>query len=134
MSSDSKHDQAPYAPKINVFGHDRYRQCMRQVHDLGGEPDDEPIQLEESAKEQWEIDTYVTCECLAWRGVWNNVEKLRRHVDLGTEQYLSLPYYGRWLLSAARVMVDKEHVTVTELMSKMDAVKKRIDEQKRRHG
>ncbi|GMR08580.1 MAG: hypothetical protein BMS9Abin26_1585 [Gammaproteobacteria bacterium] len=129
MSSDNEKTPEQYAPKINIFNHDRFRACMRTAHDLGGEQDDGPIQLEErTEKQQWEANTYVTCECLAWRGVWNTVEKHRRHVDLGTSQYLSLPYYGRWLLSAARVLVDKEHVTLTELMDKMDEVKKRREQ------
>ncbi len=127
MSSDNEKTPAPYAPKINLFGYDGSRQCMRTAHDLGGEQDDEPIQLEEKGeKAEWESNTYVTCECLAWRGVWNTVEKHRRHVDLGTAQYLSLPYYGRWLLSATRVLVDKEHITQTELMNKMEEVKNRL--------
>lgn len=48
-----------------------------------------------------------------------------QNVDMGTTQYLGLPYYGRWLLSAARVMVDKDIVTLTELINKIDEVKKR---------
>ncbi len=129
MSADSENNSTQYAPKISIFNHDKFRQCMKTAHDLGGEQDDEPIQREEKTeKQQWESNTYVTCECLAWRGVWNTVEKHRRHVDLGTSQYLDLPYYGRWLLSAARVMVDKDHVTLTELMNKMDEVKKRNEQ------
>ena len=54
----------------------------------------------------------------------------RRHADLGQKQYLGLPYYGRWLVSAARVMLDKQHITLTELTAKIEEVKKR-HEQKR---
>ena len=69
---------------------------------------------------------YVTTECLAWRGTWCAEERRRmQNVDLGTTQYLGLPYYGRWLLSAARVLVDGHHVTLTELINKIDEVKKR---------
>jgi len=113
--------------KSDVFDTARFRECMKTAHDLGGE-EGGPISLqerEEGEKQPWEANTFITCECLAWRGVWNTVEKHRRHVDMGREQYLSLPYYGRWLISAARVMVDKEHVTLTELINKMDEVKKR---------
>ncbi|MCP3672236.1 MAG: nitrile hydratase subunit beta [Gammaproteobacteria bacterium] len=100
---------------------------MRTAHDLGGEDVHEPIEMEEKGEtKEWMSNTYVTCECLAWRGVWNTVEKHRRHVDLGTKQYLELPYYGRWILTAARVLVDKEHVTLTELMNKMEEVKNRL--------
>ncbi len=129
MSSPKVPKPAQQAPNPDIFDHARFRECMRTAHDVGGEQDDEPIQLQErKEKEQWEANTYVTCECLAWRGVWNTVEKHRRHVDMGQAQYLSLPYYGRWLLSAARVMVDKEHITLTELINKMDEVKKRREQ------
>ena len=68
----------------------------------------------------------MTTECLAWRGVWSAEERRRKqNVDLGTTQYLGLPYYGRWLLSAARILVDRDHVTLTELINKIDEVKKR---------
>ncbi|GMT40100.1 MAG: hypothetical protein IEMM0001_0835 [bacterium] len=131
MSSSNAQKPAQHASNPDIFDHARFRECMRTAHDLGGEQDDEPISLlerEEGEKKEWEANTFVTCECLAWRGIWNTVEKHRRHVDLGTTQYLSLPYYGRWLISAARVMVDKEHVTLTELINKMDEVKKRHEQ------
>jgi hypothetical protein len=100
------------------------KEALRIPHDLGGESGG-PIPLEERQQEPWELNTFVTCECLAWRGVWNTVEKHRRHADLGELQYLSMPYYGRWLLAAARALIDKDHVTITELTRKIDEVKKR---------
>jgi hypothetical protein len=127
MSSNNESKSAQETPNPDVFDNARFRECLRTAHDLGGE-EGGPISMaerKESEKEKWESNTFITCECLAWRGVWNTVEKHRRHVDLGREQYLDLPYYGRWLLCAARAMVDKEHVTLTELMNKMDEVKKR---------
>lgn len=129
MSSSKGVKPARQASNPDIFDNARFRECMRTAHDVGGE-EGGPISMQdrkEGEKEQWEANTYVTCECLAWRGVWNTVEKHRRHVDLGRMQYLSLPYYGRWLLSAARVIVDKEHATLTELMNKMDEVRKRYE-------
>ena len=98
---------------------------MRTPHDVGGE-DDVPMQWEEKEEEVWEHNTFVTCECLAWRGVWNAEERRRRqNVDLGNSNYLAIPYYGRWLLTAARILIDKQYVTLTELIEKIDEVKKR---------
>jgi len=128
MSSRLKDSGIEYTTKLNLFGHDKQRQCMKHAHDLGGQIDNEPIQLEERSTDDWEKRTYVTCECLGWRGVWNTPEKHRRHNDLGTKQYLTLPYYGRWILSAARTLVDKDLVTQTELMEKMIEIKKRRGE------
>ena len=45
--------------------HARYAAYMQPVHDVGGEPD-APVRLEEKEEEQWELNTYVTCEVLAW--------------------------------------------------------------------
>ena len=115
------------APYPDTFDHTRYRECMRTPHDVGGEPDT-PMQWEEKEEEQWELNTYVTCECLSWRGAWNAEERRRRqNVDLGNSNYLALPYYARWLLSAARIMIDKQYITLTELMNKIEEVKKRYE-------
>lgn len=121
-----------HSPDPDTFDHSRFRECLRTAHDLGGEADG-PMSFgaaspQEIERKQWELNTYVICECLAWRGVWNHTEKLRRVVDLGQTQYFALPYYGRFLLSAARAMVDKQHVTITELTNKIDEVKRRYEQ------
>lgn len=116
-----------HAPYPDAIDHTLYRAYLRSSHDVGGEPD-VPIRWEEKEEEQWELNTFATCECLAWRGVWNAEERRRRqNVDLGQTQYLGLPYYGRWLLTAARIMVDKQYVTLTELVNKIDEVQKRYE-------
>jgi thiocyanate hydrolase subunit beta len=116
--------QAPY-PDLVDNAH--YRAYTRMSHDVGGEPD-VPITWEEKEEELWEHNTFVTCEVLAWRGVWNAEERRRRqNVDVGQTQYLGLPYYGRWLLTAARILVDKQYVTGSELSDKIAEVKKRYE-------
>lgn len=117
-----------HAPAPDEIDHTLFRAYTRPVHDIGGEAD-VPIHFEEKEEEQWELNTFATCECLAWRGVWNAEERRRRqNVDVGQTQYLGLPYYGRWLLTAARILVDKQHVTLTELISKIEEVKKRHEQ------
>ncbi len=119
-----------HAPYPDAIDHTLWRTYTRSVHDIGGEAD-VPIRYEEKEEEQWELNTFATCECLAWRGVWNAEERRRRqNVDIGQTAYLGLPYYGRWLLSAARIMVDKQYVTLTELVNKIDEVKKRHEPKK----
>ena len=115
--------KSPPQPDPATFDHARFKECLRVVHDLGGE-EDGPIQVKERTPEKWETNTFVTCECLSWRGVWTNVEKLRRGADLG-DKYLAVPYSGRWLLAAARALVDKRHITLTELTDKIEEVKRR---------
>jgi hypothetical protein len=117
-----------HAPAPDEIDHTLFRAYTRSAHDIGGEPD-VPIRWEEKEEEQWELNTFATCECLAWRGVWCAEERRRRqNVDLGQTMYLGLPYYGRWLLAAARIMVDKQYVTLTELINKIDEVKKRHEQ------
>jgi hypothetical protein len=48
-----------------------------------------------------------------------------QNVDLGGTMYLELPYSGGWLLAAARVTVEKRHLTLTELIECLAEVCKR---------
>lgn len=114
-----------HAPAPDEIDHALWRAYTRTPHDIGGEPD-VPIVWSEKEEEQWELNTFATCECLAWRGVWTAEERRRKqNVDVGQTQYLGLPYYGRWLLTAARILVDKQYCTLTELVYKIEEVKKR---------
>jgi len=102
-----------------------YDAYMHPTHDVGGQPD-VPVYYEEKEEEQWELDTYVTCEVLGWKGFWNSEERRRRaDNDLGYTLYLGLPYYGRWIWSAARMLVDKKHISLAELQAKIAEVKAR---------
>ncbi len=119
--------KATHAPSPDQITNELFRAYTRSVHDIGGEPDT-PIAWEEKQEEQWEANTFATCECMAWRGVWNAEERRRRqNVDIGQTTYLGLPYYGRWLLTAARILVDKQYVTLTELVDKIEEVRKRYE-------
>jgi len=71
--------------------HDRYEAALWPPHDVGGQPD-APVRFEDKEEEQWELDTYVTCEVLAWRGAWNAEERRRRgNNDLGLSLYYDFP-------------------------------------------
>jgi hypothetical protein len=121
--------QPQHAPAPDQVDNAHIRAYTRSSHDLGGEPDI-TIQYEEKEEEIWELNTFATCEVLAWRGIWNAEERRRRqNVDVGQTIYLGLPYYGRWLMTAARIMVDKQYITLTELIDKIEEVQKRYDNQ-----
>ena len=110
------------------IGHDLFRAFMKTSHDVGGEPD-APATFEEKEEEQWELDTFVTCEVLGWRGIWTSEERRRLgNVDVGRMQYLGLPYYGRWVLAMARCLIDKRHITLGELIERADEVRTRAAE------
>ena len=104
-----------------------YQAYMHPPHDVGGQYD-VPVHYEEKEEEQWEANVYVTCECLGWKGIWNAEERRRRaDNDLGYTMYLGVPYYGRWIWSAAKMLVDKKHISLAELMDKVEEVKSRYE-------
>jgi hypothetical protein len=105
-----------------LLDHARLTAYLKPVHDVGGEPD-APMKYENKQYELWEHMTYVICEVLAWRGIWLSEERRRMgNVDVGRAVYLGLPYYGRWLLSVARILVEKHHIGLTELSERMAEV------------
>jgi thiocyanate hydrolase subunit beta len=109
------------------FTHALFGAYMKTPHDVGGEPDP-PARFSEKQEEQWELNTFVTCECLAWRGIWTSEERRRLgNVDVGRTQYYGLPYYGRWVLAVARILIDKEYVTLGDVMERVAEVRERAD-------
>src|SRR5271157_1433236 len=71
--------------------HPQYVASMAPPHDVGGQPD-APVRYEDKEEELWELNTYVTCEVLAWRGVWNAEERRRRGKQrFGSIALLRLP-------------------------------------------
>ena len=120
---------APIAHQSNdwpyTVSHDEYRALMQPPHDVGGQSDG-PVHYEEKEEEAWELKTYVTCEVMAWRGVWNAEERRRiGNNDLGASLYYEFPYYGRWIWSAAKTLVEKKHVSLNELLDKVEEVRAR---------
>ena len=114
-----------HAPAPDQIDNAHFRAYTRMSHDVGGEPD-VPIVWEEKEEEVWEHNTFVTCEVLAWRGVWNAEERRRRqNVDVGQTQYLGLPYYGRWLLGLRKSLVERGHISDDEIAARVAEIRKR---------
>jgi hypothetical protein len=111
---------SPYEISNQMFA------ALRHVlHDVGGQPD-LPVPFLEKVEEDWEMNTYVTCECLGWRGVWNSEERRRAENDLGATLYFGLPYYARWATVAAKTLINKGLITPDELSAKLDEVRARL--------
>jgi len=105
--------------------HGLFQAYMKTPHDVGGEPD-APALFEDKQEEEWELNTFVTCEVLGWRGIWTSEERRRLgNVDIGRTNYLGLPYYARWLWAIARCLVDKRHITLGELIERVSEVEQR---------
>ncbi|WP_040839100.1 SH3-like domain-containing protein [Nocardia brevicatena] len=112
----------PYPDQID---HALFQALMKTPHDVGGEPD-AAATFEEKEEEAWELNTFITCEVLGWRGIWTSEERRRLgNVDVGRMRYLGFPYYGRWVLAVARCLVDKHHITLRELIERADEVRER---------
>jgi thiocyanate hydrolase subunit beta len=103
-----------------------YAALRHVLHDVGGQID-LPLPFKEKAEEEWEMNTYVTCECLGWRGAWNSEERRRAENDLGATLYFGLPYYARWATVAAKVLINKGLITPDELTAKIDDVRARSE-------
>lgn len=121
----SSYPELPDAPTPDMLDHGRLKAYLKPVHDVGGEPC-APERFVNKQYEQWEELTYIICEVLAARGIWLSEERRRiGNVDVGRAEYLGLPYYGRWLLAVARVLVEKHHIGLTELTERMAEVQAR---------
>jgi hypothetical protein len=117
--------EIPDAPTCAELDHARINAYLKPSHDVGGEPVP-PMEYYDKEYEYWEHMTYVTCEVLSWRGIWVSEERRRiDNVDIGRATYHGFPYYGRWIWSAARVLVEKHHIGLTELCERVDEVRGR---------
>ncbi|MFC4055661.1 SH3-like domain-containing protein [Actinomadura syzygii] len=103
-----------------------YAALRSVLHDVGGQPD-APTPYLEKGEEDWEMNTYLTCECLGWRGAWNSEMRRRAENDLGATMYFGLPYYARWITVAAKTLVDKGLITTDELGQKIDEIRARLE-------
>jgi thiocyanate hydrolase subunit beta len=106
------------------ISNESYQALRHVLHDVGGQPDASVPYLDKEEAD-WELRTYVLCEVLAWRGVWNSEVRRRAENDLGATLYFGLPYYGRWITAAAKTLVDKGLISVSELAARIDAVRAR---------
>jgi Nitrile hydratase, alpha chain len=65
-----------------------YAALRHVLHDVGGQID-LPLPFKEKVEEEWEMNTYVTCECLGWRGAWNS--EVRVHDSNQKSRFMVMP-------------------------------------------
>jgi hypothetical protein len=107
--------------------HILYEAYIWPPHDIGGQAY-APEVFEEKEDEEWENNTYITCEVLGQKGVWNSEERRRRaDNDVGLSLYYGFPYNARWIWAAARTLVDKDIVSLLDLQKKIGEVRARYD-------
>ncbi|MCP2290975.1 SH3-like domain-containing protein [Nocardia amikacinitolerans] len=74
----------------------------------------------------WESSMQATCECLSWRGAFDNLE--RRHAEdaLGETIYHDFPVRARSAVVTAHTLMERGVISPEELRARMDVVRKRF--------
>jgi len=85
------------------------------IHDRGGWPTDEPIDMTEHGLADWELLMDAIVGALGARGVMN-VDELRRGIEsMDPTAYEAASYYERWLFAVETILAEKGVVTPGEL-------------------
>ncbi len=85
---------------------------MNGHHDVGGRPGHELIPREQHALLPWEVRTdalmWILTDARRAGGPLMTVDELRRGIEnLPAEDYRSLGYFEKWLLSMVAIMTEK---------------------------
>ncbi len=92
---------------------------IAKVHDMGGRPNDDPIDQSEHTLMDWERRLDSMRGVLGEKG-YMTVDELRRAIEgLPPERYESLSYYERWAEAVEALLIEKGVVTANELDSTM---------------
>ncbi len=92
---------------------------MRNVHDRGGWPTDEPIDKTEHQIMDWEQRVQALVWLLSRQGL-RRVDEARRAIEsIEPELYESISYYDRWVISLEILLVEKGILTGQEIDRKV---------------
>lgn len=75
----------------------------------------------------WESAMQATCECLSWRGSWDNVERRHTEDELGETIYRDFPVHSRSAVTTAHTFLERGIVSQDALRAKMDQVRARLE-------
>ena len=96
---------------------------MSAVHDMGGKPNDQPIDRSEHALMEWRAGALV--DVLCEKRVITS-DELRRGIEsIPPDEYRSLGYYERWSSSLELLLVEKGFLTTEEIEVRSAAVGER---------
>ncbi len=88
---------------------------MAKAHDMGGRPNDDPIDQAEHVLMDWERRIDSIRGVLDGKG-YLGVYELRRAIEgLSPERYESLRYYQRWAEAVEALLIEKGVLTADEL-------------------
>ena len=92
---------------------------MPGVHDRGGWPTDEPIDMIDHDVMDWEVRVNAIRQVLGEKGLLRS-DELRRGIEsIDPGRYETLGYFERWTESVESLMVEKGIFTREELDRKM---------------
>lgn len=77
--------------------------------------------------EPWESSMQATCECLSWRGTWDNLDRRQTEDALGESIYRKFPVHSRSVISTAHTLIDRGIVDENELNDKMSEIRARLN-------
>jgi nitrile hydratase subunit beta len=92
---------------------------MARTHDMGGRPNDEPLNLEEHTLADWEVVTDALASALRARGLSSGDELRRAMENMPADEYLALSYYERWARGTEQLLVEKGILTRAEIEARM---------------
>ncbi|MFQ6030247.1 MAG: nitrile hydratase [Dehalococcoidia bacterium] len=92
---------------------------MPKVNDIGGKPNDDPIDASEHVLADWERRVDAMHSVLGQKGL-RRTDELRRAIEsLPPEQYESLTYYERWTTALEALLLEKGILTSEQIDQKM---------------
>ena len=92
---------------------------MPKVHDRGGWPTDEPIDMSDHEIMDWEVRANAIRQVLGQKGLMRS-DELRRGIEsIEPSKYETLGYFERWAESMESLMVEKGILTPEEIDQKM---------------
>ncbi len=97
------------------------------VHDVGGQPSEEPIPRTQHAFLPWEMRAdalmWVLTDATRDGGPVMTVDELRRGIEsLAPHDYRDLAYYEKWLLSMIRILNERGVVDAAALERRAQAI------------
>jgi hypothetical protein len=111
---------APGASSAEAVG------LLRGVAEADGHGSPEPLPVAEREPAPWESSMDAVCECLAWRGALENLERRNAEDELGQSAYSEAPVHARPALATAHVLLERGVIGEDELRAKMDEVRQRF--------
>ena len=98
---------------------------MSGVHDMGGRPNDDPIDQSQHVLSDWERHTHAMVGVLREKRLITT-DELRRGIEsIPANEYEILSYYERWSASLETLLVEKGLLTPEEIDGRASALREK---------